>query len=353
MSDLTIRSRIRDYAVRFRDDFAAALAEDLCPGDVPVIDRIVHERYAERLSPLLAGRQHLVLDATEELKSYQGVEGVIGRLIELGVRRDHRLVAVGGGVIQDTTAFIASILYRGIGWIFYPSTLLAQGDSCIGSKTSVNFGSAKNQIGGFYPPLHVVIDLAFLDTLPLLELRSGLGEMAHYFLIAGEEDFARFRDDAPRALADRSVLRGLVARSLAIKQGFIERDEFDRKERQVLNYGHTFGHAIETLTDYRVPHGVAVCYGMDLANYVSVQLGLLGAETRARARAVLARIWEGVPLGSLDQQKYESALRKDKKNAAGKLGLILTRGFGQMFKELVPLDERFSGWLRSWFAEVV
>jgi 3-dehydroquinate synthase len=138
---------------------------------------------------------------------------------------------------------------------------------------------------------------------------------------------------------------------LEIKRGFIERDEFDRGERQVLNYGHTFGHALESLTNYRIPHGIAVSYGMDLANYVSVQLGYLTEDVRARARAALEPIWTGVPIGALDQESYEAALRKDKKNADGRLGLILTRGFGRMFKELVPLDAAFSAWVRTWFAE--
>jgi 3-dehydroquinate synthase len=337
--------------VRFNDDFNTALKHDLRPGDVIVLDTAVRRLYADVLDPILAGQPHLEIVATEEQKSYQGLMPLIGSLIDLGFRKQHRLVAVGGGITQDATAFVASILYRGVGWIFYPTTLLAQCDSCIGSKTSINFGSAKNQLGGFYPPLHVVVDLSFLDTLSSLELRSGLGEMAHYFLIAGEDDFGRFGAEASRALEDRSVLCGLIARSLAIKREYIEQDEFDRKERQVLNYGHSFGHALESLSNYRIPHGVAVSYGMDLANFVSVKLGWLDPEERRRARTVLATIWDGIPLGTIDLGSYESALRKDKKNADGKLGLVLTRGFGRMFKMLVPLDDQFSSWLAEWFEE--
>jgi 3-dehydroquinate synthase len=352
VSDLRIRSHIRDYQVRFVDDFVEALRRDLRPGDVVIIDRVVRTRYAARLDPVLAEQPQIVLDATEGQKSYQGAMPVIAQLIETGVRKQNRLVAIGGGITQDVTAFIASILYRGVGWLFYPTTLLAQADSCIGSKTSINFGTAKNQLGGFYPPLHIVIDLAFLDTLPESELRSGLGEMAHYFLIDGEASFERFAREAPRSLSERATLRGLVAASLAIKQGFIERDEFDQHERQVLNYGHTFGHALESLTDYRVPHGIAVSYGMDLANFISARLGRLPPEQRLRARRALEWIWRDTPLGHIDLERYQAALLKDKKNADGKLGLILTRGFGAMAKELVPLDATFSGWLREWFAEV-
>lgn len=352
VSDLSVRSRVRNYAVCFSDDFTSRLREDLRPGDVMVVDGAVLELYADRLGPILGDQPYLEIAATEQQKSYEGLITLIGRLIELGFRKQNRLVALGGGITQDATGFIASILYRGVDWIFYPTTLLAQGDSCIGSKTSINFGQAKNQLGGFYPPLQVVVDLTFLDTLPPVELRSGLGEMAHYFLIAGDDDFARFAADVSRALKDRSVLRGLISRALTIKRDFIEQDEFDLKERQILNYGHSFGHALESLTDYRLPHGIAVSYGMDLANFVSVKLGWLDPTARSRARSVLAIIWEGVQLGPIDLDRYESALRKDKKNADGKLGLVLTRGFGQMAKTLVPLDRRFSGWLAEWFEEV-
>jgi len=352
VSDLTVRSKIQDYVVRFRDDFAAELRAELRPTDVVIIDAAVRKAFAAEFAPILAAQPHIEITATEPQKSYQGAERIIADLIARGFRKDHRLVAIGGGITQDVTAFIASILYRGVDWLFFPTTLLAQGDSCIGSKTSINFGDAKNQVGGFYPPRLIVIDPRFLETLPALEIRSGLGEMAHYFLIGGEQDFVRFAEDAPRAAGDRAILRGLISRSLEIKRAMVERDEYDQGPRQIFNYGHTFGHALESITGYRVPHGVAVSYGMDLANFVSVQLGLLDPATRLRARAVLAPIWDGVPLGTVDLAAYERALLKDKKNAQGQLGLILTRGFGDMFKQLVPLDATFSGWLRTWFAEV-
>src|SRR5207249_769748 len=153
-----------------------------------------------------------------------------------------------------------------------------------------------------YPPSEVHIDLSLLETLPRSERLSGLGEMAHYYLVSGEPDFERFASDAPAAMTDQAVLRGLVARSLEIKRRFIEIDEFDRKERQILNYGHSFrrkerqilnyghsfGHALEALTSYRLPHGIAVSYGMDLANFVSWKLGLATEEFRNRVRGVLS-----------------------------------------------------------------
>lgn len=352
MSDLSIASRSGEYPVHFTADYEARLRSDLRAGDVVILDRALLAAHGDRLRAAIGDHHVIEIVATEDQKGYHRIGDLIEQLIALGFRKQNRLFAVGGGITQDATAFIASILYRGVPWVFYPTTLLAQGDSCIGSKTSVNFGRFKNQLGGFYPPTGIVIDPAFLRSLPESEIRSGLGEMAHYFLIGGVEDFARFRDDLPAAMGDGSTIVGLTRRSLEIKKAMVERDEFDQGPRQIFNYGHTFGHALESLTDYRIPHGIAVSYGMDLANHVSVQLGLLPAETRVRARAVLARIWEGTPIGIVDQAAYENALRKDKKNADGQLGLILTRGFGDMFKQLVPLDDAFRAWLREWFAEV-
>ncbi len=349
--DFTVRSSLHDYRVRFVDEVGESLAAVVGSEDRIVVDAVIQETHADRLGGLLERSPHIAITANEELKSYDGVAGVFQWLIESGFRRGGRLVGIGGGVTQDVTAFVSSLVFRGVGWLFAPTTLLAQGDSCIGSKTSINFRGYKNQLGGFFPPEEIHIDTGFLETLPDRELRSGLGEMAHYFPIAGEDAFAGFERDLDAAFEDRAVLTNVIERSLAIKREYVEIDEFDRRERQVFNYGHSFGHALEAVTEYRVPHGIAVAYGMDLANMVSVKLGLLDDEVRERMRRVFARIWDGVDIPPVDQKQFEDALMRDKKNHGGKLGLVLTRGFGDMFKQFLPLDDEFSGWLAEYFEE--
>ena len=351
MSDFEVLSSIHNYNVEFEERFDKSLMRELADGDVIIIDKVVRDLYGARIDGILKHHDCITIEATEEQKSYLQLSPIIENLIKNSFRKNNRLIAIGGGVTQDVTAFIASIMYRGVGWIFYPTTLLAQGDSCIGSKTSINFGNYKNQLGNFYPPLKVVIDLSFLDSLHEMEIRSGLGEMCHFFAISGEEDFERFRSDYQAALEDKRVLRGLVARSLEIKKGYVEIDEFDKKERQILNYGHSFGHAIESLTNYEVPHGIAVCYGMDIANFISVKLGYISEELRQRIRSLLSMVWDGVKIDNLDLADYEAALLRDKKNVDGELRLILTRGLGNMFKVGIPLDNQFSGWLREYFKE--
>jgi 3-dehydroquinate synthase len=349
MYDFEVQSAVHPYTVGFTERFEDILTQRLQPGDVLLLDARVAELHRGRLGTLAADSRHLQLHADERLKSYEGVGPIIDHLIHNNFRKGNKLIAVGGGIIQDVTGFTASILYRGVGWIFFPSTLLAQCDSCIGGKTSINFGQYKNQLGNFYPPSEVHIDLSLLETLPRSERLSGLGEMAHYYLVSGERDFERFAGDAPAAMTDKAVLRGLVARSLEIKRRFIEIDEFDRKERQLLNYGHSFGHALEALTSYRLPHGIAVSYGMDLANFVSWKLGLATEEFRNRVRSVFCDIWRDHPIGEVEISRYVDALRRDKKNAGRTLGLILTRGFGQMFPQQVEVTDTFTGWLQDYF----
>ncbi|MFT4155382.1 AroB-related putative sugar phosphate phospholyase (cyclizing) [Parafilimonas sp.] len=349
MYNFTVKSSIHDYEVLFIDGTKKTLQEVLKKGDVIIIDRKVQDLYKTDLEETLNNYYHISIDANEKQKSYQGAMPVIQELIDNGFRKNHRLIAIGGGITQDLTAFMASILYRGVDWYFFPTSLLAQGDSCIGSKTSINFNQYKNQVGGFYPPNKIFINTAFLNTLSLPELKSGLGEMLHYFIVSGEEDFRRFKNDYPFALKDKEVLKGIIARSLAIKKSYIEIDEFDKKERQVFNYGHTFGHAIESLTNYRIPHGIAVSYGMDMANFISVKKGYIPETVRDDVRELVQQIWEGAHITDISLDTYITALSKDKKNVDTRLGLILSKGLGKIFKDLTPPDDTFKSWLKEYF----
>ena len=346
---LEIHSKVRDYKAQFVDDFVISLQERLLSGDVIILDKNVYDLYRKSFDLITSEVKSILLNATEEQKSYEQIIPIIEQLIEKGFRKNHRLIAIGGGITQDVVGFTASILFRGVEWVFFPTTLLAQCDSCIGSKTSINFGQYKNQLGNFYPPAEVIVDLRFLDTLPEMEIRSGLGEMMHYYLISGEEDFYRLQREYALSLKDKSVMAGLIARSLEIKKGFIEIDEFDKSERQILNYGHSFGHAIESITDYRIPHGIAVNYGMDIANYISAKLGYISEKLRQEIRELLALNWAGIPLGEIDIEEFTNALRKDKKNVGSDVRVILMGGLGKMFKTSLDVNQQTLQWLKTYF----
>ena len=347
--DFKVKSSIHDYEVNFVENVNLTLKNEICDGDVIFIDNKVKDLYPALLDDLGKTVNIIGLEAREDQKSYEGLIPVIQELINSGFRKNHRLIGIGGGIIQDITAFTASILYRGVSWLFFPTTLLAQGDSCIGSKTSINFGKYKNQVGGFYPPNKILIDTGFLDTLSAADLQSGLGEMSHYFVVAGEKDFKEYKNDYSNALSNKNVLAKMISNSLKIKKRYIEIDEFDQKERQVFNYGHSFGHAIESLTNYTVPHGIAVSFGMDIANFISVKKKYIPMQIRYEIRELLEKIWDGYDLKNIDVEKFATALSKDKKNVGNELRLIFCKGYGKVFKDAQCLDDEFKNWLKDYF----
>ena len=287
--DFEVKSIIHNYKVFFVDDSVKSLKNEIDVGDVVIIDKKINKLYP-LLTKNIDDDSIIIIKAEEKNKSYKGLIPLITKLVEKGFRKNNKLIGIGGGITQDITAFISSIMYRGVNWIFFPTTLLSQGDSCIGSKTSINFDNYKNQIGGFYPPNKIFLDLNFLNSLSYEDQQSGLGEMSHYFVIAGEEAFLEYKMKYKDALKSKDIMTELLLKSLMIKKKYIEIDEFDQQERQVFNYGHSFGHAIESLTNYKIPHGIAVSFGMDIANYISVKMNLLNSETRIEIRELLKEI---------------------------------------------------------------
>jgi 3-dehydroquinate synthase len=325
---MEIKSTVHNYTLKF--DSINNINID--KGDFVIVDGNLSGDFWTEIH----GNPKFVVDATERSKEYSYITPIIDSIIKSGFRTNNKIISIGGGVVQDITGFISSILYRGVKWVFYPTTLLAQGDSCIGGKTSINFGEFKNQLGGFYPPHEIIIDTNFLKTLPELQVYSGIGEMAHYFFIEGRGSFDFFRDHLFRM--GQLDVKSLIEHSLEIKKRMIEIDEFDVGPRRVFNYGHSFGHAIESITNYDIPHGVAVSYGMDIANYVSMKMGYITKQEYDEMYNVLKRIHKIKELPHIELDDMMESLSKDKKNVGTNLGLILTKGLGNMFLEQVSPD---------------
>jgi 3-dehydroquinate synthase len=282
-------------------------------------------------------RLHLI-EATEEAKSYSAIEPIFCSLIEAGIKRNSSLLVIGGGVLQDIGCFIASVLFRGIDWSLIPSTLLAQCDSCIGSKSSINVGRYKNQLGTFNAPKRVFLAPDLLKTLPEDEIRSGMGEIIKLHLVAGPDEVARLRGRLSEYAQTGLGLDQLVRDALAIKKTFIEEDEFDKGRRNLLNYGHTFGHAYESATHYGIPHGIAVVLGISTATYFSESLGMIGPGAADEIDELLSP-WYRPFHRKVLQTNPEDVLRAmalDKKNTGTSITCILTRGPGSL--EKVPLE---------------
>ena len=327
----------------FTNDFVTCLQKEIQDKDIFLVDEQVSNLYSDQLAGLRQSHSFIILASGEKTKSFDASGKLIEKLMQINFKRNHRLIALGGGIVQDAVAFVASIMFRGVDWFFVPTTLLAQGDSCIGSKTSVNFEDCKNLLGGFHPPAKVFVDSQFLGSLNETEIRSGLGEMLHFFMISGNEDYNFFRENFRRCLAEPLQTNTLTRRSLEIKKAMIERDEFDMGPRKIFNYGHTFGHALEGVTNYAIPHGLAVCYGMDLANHVSVHLGFLDSSVCLQCREFLAELWDGCEFPAVEIDRYLALLAKDKKNVGNNLNLILTRGLGDMFMCEVESNKALAG----------
>lgn len=324
--NLQITSHKGEYSVRF-DDRLETVATTLIDGNSHfIIDANVARLHGNVLRVPLAGPRTIVIEATEENKSIERIVDVMRILVEHKLRRDHQLVAIGGGIIQDITCFVASTMLRGVRWKLVPTTLLAQADSCIGSKSSVNLGSAKNILGTFNPPDEIAICGQWLDTLPEKDIRSGIGEIIKVHAIDSAAAFDRLAQDYESLLTERPVLLHYVERALAIKKRYIEVDEFDQGVRNIFNYGHSFGHAIESATEFAVPHGIAVTMGMKIANSVASQRGLLSEAHDARMGPMLARNYRGFESVAIPFETMLSALAKDKKNTSSQLVVILPVG---------------------------
>ncbi len=347
--DFTVRSLFREYEVLFVEDVVPILEAELVSEAVVVIDQRVIDLHGDRLSPVLDFEKVISIDATEESKTLEGCQRLIEMCVERGFRRDGVIVAIGGGIVQDIAAFAASILFRGVQWLFVPTTLLAQADSCLGSKTSINLGDKKNLIGNYYPPNRIFIDAAFLQTLSVDDVKSGIGEILHFFFYAGSSCVAQMMSEYDRLLVERSRLRPYIRESLRIKKVVAEQDEFDKGERKKFNYGHTFGHALESATGYAIRHGLAVTVGMDLANYVALRLGRMTTGQFNEMHLVLRRNFPEADFAGIDLDRYLGALSKDKKNVGDDLVCILASRPGALEKVRLRMDDELRRMIGYYF----
>ena len=341
---MVIESHSGPYQVNFEQDALEVLDRDVPESAHFIIDSRVAEIYRGRMANILAAPSVLLIEARENAKSLEKFPAYVDHLVTHRVRRDHVLIAIGGGIIQDVTCFLSATLLRGIDWRFLPTTLLAQADSCIGSKSSINCGNAKNILGTFTPPREVFIATKFLETLDERDVRSGVGEMMKVHAIESPEAFDRIAGDYARLFTDPETMQHYVRRALEVKKSYIEPDEFDRRERQVFNYGHSFGHAIEAATDFAIPHGIAVTIGMDMANYASMRLEVGSESHFIRMHPALRANYRGFEDHSVPAEKFMAAIAKDKKNTdANSVSLILPGRDGRIAKGAYPNDEIFQG----------
>jgi len=307
----------------------------------------VYGFYGKEVSEKIKASDHDLLEVLipdgEEYKSLADTEKIYEALLKAKLDRKSSLIALGGGVIGDITGFAAATYMRGIDFIQVPTTLLAQVDSSVGGKTGVNHPLGKNMIGAFWQPRLVWIDTATLDTLPRREFLSGLGEVIKYGVIWDEKFFAYLETNRDKILRlDPTALTYVIRRSCEIKAEVVSKDERESGLRAILNYGHTIGHAIETITGYKkYLHGEAVAIGMHLEARLSEQLGLIDKGNVLRIKTLIDSY--DLPSAMPDMIVMNELVEKmqiDKKTVAGKLHFMLPEKVGsvRIYSEVTAKD---------------
>lgn len=318
---------------------------------------IADQFLAGRLAAM--GIDAITLVADENTKSLEQMVGLIEAIKGRRATRNTTLIAIGGGVVQDCVAFAATVYMRGLPWIYVPTTLLSMVDSCIGGKSSINVGAHKNIIGTFHPPRRILIDPALTQSLSVEQRSAGLCEAAKICLCRGATTFDDYLALESSATAGGDSYAAVIALCLQAKQWFIEIDEFDQKERLVLNFGHTFGHAIEAASGFAICHGIAVGLGMLAALQLGEQLGLtdmsdpLVLAFRDHVRGLVGQV-DGLTeqLRAISFDKLMDAFLADKKHSHDKLALILVTNLGAVERILVPRSEEILEKIRNSFVHL-
>ena len=306
-----VTSHPKNYKVSFKK-----FSNDFKDNDILLIDKNVKEKYNINHNKII------VVEATEKNKSIETVLDISQKLTDYNFDKGNNLIVIDGGILQDLGAFTGKIFKRGINWIYYPTTLLSQCDSCIGGKTALNFKSNKNQLALFSAPNEVIIDLDFLDTLKEEDIISGYGEIVKLFLIGGNY----YADNY-----DNFNLKELIYHSLMIKKAVIDYDEFENNERKSLNLGHSFGHIIEPMTDYKISHGKAVMLGTLIINKLFFN--------ENKTNHLISKFTNLLEIKNLDKSLLVRNLKTDKKVKNGNITFVVIEkpGITKFIKQ--PIDE--------------
>lgn len=332
--ELSIQSRLKSYVVSYSplcnlSAHLQTLMQDN-PCNVLLIDQKLLSLYSHTLN--FQSEKILALEASENNKTLEAVVRVLNFLQYNAVTKHEKLIVIGGGIIQEIGGFAAAMYKRGIEWIYFPTTLLSMCDSCVGGKTSLNFANAKNQLGLFSVPSAVYIYPEFLKTLCLDDIQSGLAEVLKHCILAGQDFLSAYEKNVIHGkIADEENYQKLIMLSLSVKKAVVEADEFESCERRVLNYGHTFGHAIEALSTYKISHGKAVAMGMMMANALSCEKNLLSVEDKNYLKVLCLDLLTHAEISffnTLSKHNIVEFIKQDKKTLGQKTTFVLISKVG-------------------------
>ena len=303
---------------------------------VIITDPTVNRLYGDALNQSLAKEDFnvttLLVPEGEEQKSLETAGRLYNELTNCYAERTTPILALGGGVIGDLAGFVAATYLRGVPLVQIPTTLLAQVDSSIGGKVAVDHGQLKNEIGAFYQPGLVIADIDTLKTLPTEELANGLAEVIKSAAIQNNKFFAFLEENLGRIKSlDTGALEEIVFQSVKIKAEIVEKDERDLGLRSLLNYGHTIGHAIESVSDFKVEHGRAIAIGMLAAARISNQMGILDENGLVRLKSVIEKAGLPTEMPNLKVEEIIQVMKHDKKVLKDRVRFVLLKSIGDAF----------------------
>jgi 3-dehydroquinate synthase len=307
-----------------------------------LVDSVVYEKYFKHNVVIDPSRVYLV-KACEEIKNINTALDICKFFAENNINKASNVFVIGGGVLQDLGGTAAYLFKRGVPWTYLPTTLLGIADSCIGGKTAVNFDSYKNLLGLFSAPKEVILCADFLDTLSSDQLSCGYGEIYKLAITGGERSFQILEANLEQAIAgDLRAIKTLIISSLMVKKAVIEEDEYEINIRKSMNYGHTVGHALEGLSDFKIPHGIGVCIGVLVENKLALKLGLMSEELFTKFLRPVKLILDQSFIDILSDISFEDIsdhLRKDKKTQGNNFNFTYIKNMGEMHFSFNDIDE--------------
>lgn len=338
-NSIIVKSSAGNYEVMFSKTIEDIFQNYAVPQNhIVICDKNIYEKYGLVLNQSCIGEYYLV-EANEKEKTLDGIQRFCNWLIEKNVNKKTTIIAIGGGVVQDIATFTSHIYYRGVDLVFMPTTLLSQADSCIGAKCGINIPPFKNQLGVFHSPKKVLIVEEFLTSLPKKDVISGFGEILKLSVTGPNHFYSELCDYLAKFNFNCNGLLPIIQSSLLAKLFVIEEDEFEKDLRRILNYGHSFGHALESLTKNQVSHGLAVLFGMDLINFLGYEWGITNEKFYQDFQKTLYTYFSEFKIpANIDAEMLVLALKNDKKADDGFINFAIPIKTGKIIIHRKVID---------------
>ncbi len=337
MKKIEIKSKLYGYSVEFIDN-SSEVINILNEEDVTyVIDHNVFRLYSDMFKQVNLNNI-FVVESVEYKKNMQTVMEMIGFWQKIGVKKNWKVVCFGGGITQDVTTMASNIYLRNIDWYFFPTTLLSMCDSCIGGKCGINLGHFKNQIGVFYPPKKIYIDVTFLKTLTSQDYLNGWGELLKFSLTLNRTFYNEIK--SLNNYIPCNEIKEYIYKGLMVKKTIIEEDEFENDYRRVLNYGHTFGHALEAYSNNSIPHGEGVIWGIDVVNFIAWKEDLIDRDTYYDIKNFIKCAFITNEIVIDNPKELFSIISTDKKVRGNTISFAMLKEISNLIVYPMPINKR-------------